>query len=217
LEQRFRSVHKTESAACNQLNQLIHERKRTSRGSQVSRGAHEAVERGRVHSHGSRDLLCCLGTAHELLGQAQLRGGGQCLCDELAGDEMHKHRRWRHSVVHCVLLSWVSDSHEKFGGSAGASLDYKVYDVVASTSKDAELALKDNQDRIRDTILPKGGNNDNNAACLGGRQLMVSYRSQRPKQAISQPPRWDEFDLRRNTQHRLPQELHGPGPQAQIL
>src|SRR6516164_1777744 len=137
----------------------------------LSKGAHEAVERGRVHSHGSRDLLCCLGTAHELLGQAQLRGGGQCLCDELAGDEMHKHRRWRHSVVHCVLLSWVSDSHEKFGGSAGASLDYKVYDVVASTSKDAELALKDNQDRIRDTILPKGGNNDNNAACLGGRQL----------------------------------------------
>jgi hypothetical protein len=54
--------------------------------------AHQAIERGRVHPYGSRDLLRRPRTIHELLGHFQLRGGGQRLGDELAGDEVHEHR-----------------------------------------------------------------------------------------------------------------------------
>ena len=54
--------------------------------------AHQAIERGRVHPYGSRDLLRRPRTFHELLGHFQLRGGGQRLGDELAGDEVHEHR-----------------------------------------------------------------------------------------------------------------------------
>jgi len=62
---------------------------------------------------------------------------------------------------------------------------------------DAELALKDNQDRIRVTILPKGGNNDNNAACLGGWQLMVSAYSKVPNAAADLVRHLSSVEVRR--------------------